>query len=168
MSARSLVPPNPVMRCWTYVKKLSRACSPSLPMSIARLDLGRDDRGGCGLDGVARSCAVVDRLAPTPATVQLGERGRSRQAAGVGGEDAGCRSISTSVTGEPLRQVAGRQVARPPAREVGVHLRSDRVAGERRRRHRGSCLRRGPSSRSSSPRSGPSPRRAPGRTCSSR
>src|SRR6266540_1883703 len=33
MNGRWLVLPNPVMRCWTYVKKLSRACSPSLPMS---------------------------------------------------------------------------------------------------------------------------------------
>ena len=67
------------------MKKLSRACSPSLPTSMPAVELLLDRCFGRVRHGVPE-LGRIDRLAAAPAAVQVGEFGRAWQTAGVSGE----------------------------------------------------------------------------------
>ena len=74
------------MRCCTYVKKLSRACSPSLPMSMPASTCAAMRRRGCLFDCLAQ-LRRVDRLTLAAASVERGQRRWTREAPGVGRND---------------------------------------------------------------------------------
>ena len=96
-----------------------------------RLDLRRDARGGRDLDG---SLAAPPGSTGSP----LLRRPCSSASAGGRGRLPACvvrmRDVLVCTAPAALRQRAGREVAGPPAREVGIHLRGIVITGELRDR----------------------------------
>ena len=122
------------MRCWTYERKLSRGCSPSLPTWMPTASCLATSRR------VASSTARAKRVLRRPAsrrltrTKQIEQRRRTRQAAGMGRQDlvrlasmgrpcVGCsRAVSSMVGRATLGACADASRARARRQAIAEEL----------------------------------------------
>ena len=116
------LPPKPVMRCCTWVKKLSRACSPSLPTSMPTSSWCAT-RVACRLGGGARELGRR-----RPARRGSGARTASTSASGRGRLPACVVRMRRSLCNIRRESTTARR------RAAGTRARSSRAATPRARR----------------------------------